>query len=98
MLSTLQEMIKKLIEKISSNIKEQALWEIYLEPFYRSIKDAEVGSMMLGYNAINGQYYINNSRLMNEILKGKFGYKGFIMSDWWTEATNSSKNFIDGLI
>ena len=81
----------------SSNIKEQALWEIYLEPFYRSIKDAEVGSMMAGYNAINGQYCINNSRLMNEILKGKFEYKGFIMSDWWTVATNSSKNFIDGV-
>ena len=36
----------------SSNIKEQALWEIYLEPFIRSVQDAEVGAIMAAYNAI----------------------------------------------
>ena len=42
----------------SSNIKEQALWEIYMEPFYRSVKDAEVGAIMAGYNAVNGTYCV----------------------------------------
>ena len=53
----------------SSNIKKQALWEIYLEPFYRSVKDAEVGAIMAGYNAVNGTYCVNNSILINDYLK-----------------------------
>ena len=81
----------------SSNIREQALWEIYLEPFYRSVKDAEVGSIMAAYSAVNGTFCINNSRLFNDILKGTFEYKGFVMSDWWLVASNSSDNFNNGV-
>ena len=47
----------------SSNIKEQAFYEIYFEPFYRSVIDAEVGSVMAAYSALNGTFCEkNNSR------------------------------------
>ena len=81
----------------SSNIKEQALWEIYMEPFYRSVKDAEVGSIMAGYNAINGTYCVNNSILLNKYLKEAIGFKGYVMSDFWEVMSNSSDNFNNGL-
>ena len=81
----------------SSNIKEQALWEIYMEPFYRSVKDAEVGSIMAGYNAVNGTYCVNNSILLNQYLKERMGFKGYVMSDWWEVMSNSSDNFNNGL-
>ena len=81
----------------SSNIKKQALWEIYLEPFYRSVKDAEVGAIMAGYNAVNGTYCVNNSILINDYLKKQMGFQGYVMSDWWEVMSDSPDNFNNGL-
>ena len=81
----------------SSNIKEQALWEIYMEPFYRSVKDADVGAIMAAYNAVNGTYCVNNSKLLTNYLKEKMGFQGYVMSDWWEVMSNSSDNFNNGL-
>jgi beta-glucosidase len=80
----------------SSNIPEQALWEIYLEPFYRSVKDADVGSVMSSYNDVNGTHLSHNKRLLQDILKDKIGFKGFVMSDWWAIKTNDVINFNNG--
>ena len=80
----------------SSNIPEQALWEIYLEPFYRSVKDADVGSVMSSYNDVDGTLLAKNKRLLQEILKDKIGFKGFVMSDWWAIKDGSVDNFNSG--
>ena len=84
-------------EESSSNIKEQAFYEIYFEPFYRSVKDAEVGSIMAAYSALNGTFCVKNKRIVQEILKDKFGYKGLVMSDWWTIKSNDTDNFNSGV-
>jgi len=68
----------------TSNIPEQALWEVYLEPFYRAIKDGDTNAIMSSYNAINGTYSVQNKRLLTDILKGKFDFQGMVMSDWWS--------------
>ena len=81
----------------SSNIKEQALWEIYLEPFIRSVQDAEVGAIMAAYNAINYTYVINNSRIVQNYLKEKIGYRGYVMSDWWAIASDDPNIFTSGI-
>ena len=81
----------------SSNVKEQALWEIYIEPFYRSVIDAEVGSIMTAYNAINGTYCVNNSLIVKDYLKEKIGFKGFAMTDWWEVMSYSPDNFNNGV-
>ena len=81
----------------SSNVKEQALWEIYIEPFYRSVIDAEVGSIMTAYNAINGIYCVNNSLIVKEYLKEKIGFKGFAMTDWWEVMSYAPDNFNNGV-
>jgi beta-glucosidase-like glycosyl hydrolase len=80
----------------SSNIPEQALWEIYLEPFYRSVRDADVGSIMSSYNDVNGTLLAKNKRLLQDILKDKIGFKGFVMSDWWAIKDNEVINFNSG--
>ena len=67
----------------SSNIPEQALWEVYIEPFYRSVVDGNLGAVMTAYNAVNGTFCYNNSRLVKEYLKKIIGFKGFVMTDWW---------------
>ena len=81
----------------SSNIKEQALWEIYIEPFYRSVKDAEVGAIMTAYNSINGTYCVNNSKIVNDYLKKRIGYQGYVMTDWWEVMSDSPDNFNNGV-
>ena len=81
----------------SSNIKEQALWEIYLEPFIRSVQDAEVGAIMAAYNAINYTYVINNTRIVQNYLKEKIGYRGYVMSDWWAIASDDPNIFTSGI-
>ena len=80
----------------SSNIKEQAYYEIYFEPFYRSINDAEVGSIMSAYSSLNGTFCVRNNRIIQQILKNKYGYKGFVMSDWWAIKDDSPDNFNSG--
>jgi len=80
----------------SSNIPEQALWEVYIDPFYRAVKDAEVGAVMSSYNAVNGTYSVQNKRLLTDYLKGKLGYQGPIMSDWWS-IYDVEKSFAAGM-
>jgi beta-glucosidase len=65
----------------TSDVKDQALYEIYLEPFYRSVKDADVGSIMSSYNDVNGVLLSKNTRLLQDILKNEFGFQGFVMND-----------------
>ena len=81
----------------SSNIKEQALWEIYLDPFIRSVKEGEVGSIMAAYNAVNGSFCVNNSRIVQNYLKDIIGYQGFVMSDWWAIRSDDPNIFNSGI-
>jgi beta-glucosidase len=50
--------------------------------FQIAIERSQPGSIMSGYNKINGEYAGGNHHLLNEVLKGAWGYKGWGMSDW----------------
>src|SRR5215468_12490797 len=50
--------------------------------FQIAIERSKPGSIMSGYNKINGEYASGNNHLLNDVLKGAFGYKGYVMSDW----------------
>jgi beta-glucosidase len=50
--------------------------------FQIAIERSQPGSIMSGYNKINGEYASGNRHLLNEVLKGAWGYKGYVMSDW----------------
>ena len=81
----------------SSNIPEEALFEIYIEPFYKAIKKGDVITIMESYNAVNGTFMTRHKRLLQEVLKDKMNFKGFVMSDWWAINTDSYENFANGL-
>ena len=68
----------------SSNMDMQTLMDIYAEPFYRSIHEANLGSIMAAFNAVNNSYCFENKYLLNNILRDILGFKGFVMSDWWS--------------
>jgi beta-glucosidase len=50
--------------------------------FQIAIERSQPGSIMSGYNKINGEYAGGNNHLLNDVLKGAWGYKGWVMSDW----------------
>ena len=50
--------------------------------FEIAIALAEPGSIMAAYNKVNGEYSSGNSTLLNDIVKGAFGFTGWVMSDW----------------
>ncbi|MDX2128157.1 MAG: beta-glucosidase BglX [Chloroherpetonaceae bacterium] len=63
------------------DISERTLHETYLPPFKAAI-DAGVLSFMASFNEIAGMPSSVNRKLMTEILREKWGYKGFVVSDW----------------
>lgn len=59
--------------------------------FEIAIERAEPGAVMGAYNKVNGQYCCGNGPLLRDVLKGAFGFRGWVMSDWmavhdWTYA------------
>jgi len=63
-------------------VDERTLREIYLPAFEASVKEGRVASIMGAYNKVNGKYCCENDELLNEILKGDWGFKGFVTSDF----------------
>lgn len=63
------------------DMSEQMLNEIYLPPF-KAAADAKVATFMNSFNTLNGVPATGNSYLQRDILKGQWGYKGFVVSDW----------------
>ncbi len=67
---------------LSANIEEAAFRESDLLLFEIAIEIGDPGSVMCAYNQINGQYACENAFTLNEVLKGDWGYRGWVMSDW----------------
>lgn len=63
------------------DMSEQQLHEIYLPPF-KAAADANVATFMNSFNTLNGVPATGNAYLQRDILKGAWGYKGFVVSDW----------------
>jgi beta-glucosidase len=59
----------------------QTLHEIYAAPF-ADVVDAGVASIMCSYNQVNGQVACGNGALLNGLLRGGLGFRGFVTSDW----------------
>src|SRR5262245_20633973 len=59
-----------------------ALRESDLLAFEIAIERSHPGAIMSGYNKVNGAYASGNDLLLNGVLKGAWGYKGYVMSDW----------------
>jgi beta-glucosidase len=74
-------------------VSDRAEREIYLPAFETSVKQGGADSVMCSYSAINGPFACENSTLQNQILKGDWGFTGFITSDWGaTHSTVASAN------
>ena len=63
-------------------VDERTLREIYLTGFELAIDEAKPGSIMTSYNQVNGEYANESMHLLKDILRGDWGFDGFVVSDW----------------
>ena len=76
-------------------ISAEAMRQSDLLAFELAIEKGSPGSVMCSYNLINGRWGCENDYLLNTVLKGDWGFKGFVMSDWGAVHSTGSAN--DGL-
>ena len=80
----------------SSEVSLRALNEIYLRGFKYTLKYSNPSSIMTSYNRINEVYVNESEYLLQKKLRGEFGFKGLIMSDWCA-VSNKGVTFKTGL-
>ena len=65
-----------------SRMAERTLFEIYLPAFEAAVKEGGTRSVMCAYNAINGEFCSTNKSLLTDILRKRWGFDGFVVTDW----------------
>lgn len=68
---------------VNNVVGPRALRELYLAPFERIVKRARPWDVMAAYNSVNGPTMTEHHHLQNEVLRGEWGFDGFIVSDWF---------------
>ena len=63
-------------------VDERSLNEIYFPAFCKVVKKGKVKSVMCSYNKINGTYSSENKKLLTDTLREKWGFDGFVVTDW----------------
>lgn len=81
----------------SSDMSERTLREIYLAVYEPVIRRANPWTVMGAYNKVNGVFACENSFLLEDVLKGEWGYDGVVVSDWGATKTtiDAANNGLD---
>ncbi|MBK1809773.1 glycoside hydrolase family 3 C-terminal domain-containing protein [Clostridium sp. YIM B02505] len=78
---------------IDTVVDERTLREIYLTAFEIAVKEGRTKSIMSSYNRLNGSYTNENIHIMQDILRGEWGFNGVVVTDW-----GGSNDRVAGLI
>jgi beta-glucosidase len=70
-------------EANNSDMDEQTLREIYGRHFRMVVQDGGVASVMASYNKVRNTKSTQNAHTLTDVLRTDFGFKGFVLSDWW---------------
>lgn len=67
---------------VSAEVDERTLREIYLSGFETAVKESQPWTVMCSYNRLNGEQVSESKKLLTDILRDEWGYKGMVVSDW----------------
>ena len=79
--------------KVDARVDERTLMEMYLPQFEAAVKEGDAGSVMCSYNRLNGPHTCENTWLLQQILRHRWGFKGFVLADY-----GASKHIGSGLL
>ncbi|GAB4245572.1 MAG: glycoside hydrolase family 3 N-terminal domain-containing protein [Acidobacteriota bacterium] len=77
-------------------VDERTLREVYL-PHFRRVVEAGAASIMSAYNRVRGEYCGHNRYLLTDILRGDWGFRGFVTSDWFWGLRDAVKGVRAGM-
>lgn len=83
-------------DRVNVVVSERALNEIYLPAFKAGVVDGGVWAVMGSYNKYKNQYCSHNDTLINQILKGEWGFDGVVVTDWGS-AHDTDEAALNGL-
>ncbi|MFB7046323.1 glycoside hydrolase family 3 protein [Streptomyces microflavus] len=72
---------------VNNTVAPRPLRELYLAPFERIVRNAHPWGIMAAYNQVNGSTMTEHRYLQNAVLRGEWGFDGFIVSDWLAART-----------
>ena len=82
--------------RVSANISQRALREIYFPAFEHIVKTAQPWTIMCSYNRINGVHSAQNRWLLTDVLRDEWGYEGIVMSDWGADHDRVAVHVLGG--
>lgn len=82
--------------KVDISASEQVLQEVYL-PHFRKTVEAGVLAIMSAYNSVNGEWAGENQHLLEEVLRGEWGFKGVVVSDFIWGLRDAAKSLRAGM-
>lgn len=77
-------------------VDDRALYEIYLPAFKAAVQEGNAWAIMGAYNLYKNQHCCHNQYLLNDILKGEWGFDGVVVSDWGG-VHNTDESITNGL-
>ncbi|KAL5316043.1 hypothetical protein ACEPPN_016918 [Leptodophora sp. 'Broadleaf-Isolate-01'] len=80
-----------------SVVDKRVLHELYFPAFKATVQDANAACIMCSYNKLNGEYACENSWLLNDVLKAAWGFKGYVVADWYFSTRSTVGAVMGGL-
>ncbi|GAA3371077.1 glycoside hydrolase family 3 C-terminal domain-containing protein [Streptomyces sannanensis] len=81
---------------VDNIVAPRPLRELYLAPFEAIVRNAHPWGIMSAYNQVNGSTMTEHRYLQNEVLRGEWGFDGYIVSDWMA-ARSTTGDILGGL-
>ncbi|HUR39580.1 MAG TPA: glycoside hydrolase family 3 C-terminal domain-containing protein [Verrucomicrobiae bacterium] len=84
-------------QSINAMIDDRTLRELYLPPFESAVLEGDVGTVMCAYNIVNSQPACASTQLIEEILRGDWGFTGMVISDYYFALKDTQQSALHGV-